>query len=191
MLKMVHDLFNFLARKQSTSNKNVVVGMGSRINYRGLHLRPECVFEVGPGCMIEGQIHFERPSGKVIIGSNTFMGNSVIATADCVEIGNNVLIAWGCSIVDHNSHALDWKLRRDDTSRWLMGVKDWTHVKTAPVKICDHAWIGFNSIIFKGVTIGEGAIVAAGSVVTKDVPPFTIVAGNPARVIREMPQDEA
>jgi acetyltransferase-like isoleucine patch superfamily enzyme len=59
-----------------------------------------------------------------------------------------------------------------------------------PVKINDRVWIGFNSIILKGVTIGEGGIVGAGSVVTKDVPPYTIVAGNPARVIREIPIDE-
>jgi galactoside O-acetyltransferase len=88
--------------------------------------------------------------------------------------------------VDHNSHALDWRLRVDDTKGWLVGRKDWTHVKIQPVKICDHAWIGFNSILLKGVTVGEGAIVAAGSVVTKDVPPFTIVGGNPARVIRNL-----
>jgi galactoside O-acetyltransferase len=59
-----------------------------------------------------------------------------------------------------------------------------------PVKIEDKVWIGFNSIILKGVTVGEGAIVGAGSVVTKDVPPYTIVAGNPARIIRELTPEE-
>jgi acetyltransferase-like isoleucine patch superfamily enzyme len=56
--------------------------------------------------------------------------------------------------------------------------------------ISDFVWIGANVIILKGVTIGEGAIVGAGSVVTKDVPPYTIVAGNPARIIREIPENE-
>lgn len=60
----------------------------------------------------------------------------------------------------------------------------------APVKISDKVWIGFNSIILKGVTIGEGAVVGAGSVVTKDVPAWTVVAGNPARIIREIPENE-
>lgn len=72
----------------------------------------------------------------------------------------------------------------------LIGYKDWIHVKICPVKICNKVWIGFNSIILKGVTIGEGSIVGAGSVVTKDVPPWTIVAGNPARIIREIPENE-
>ena len=61
--------------------------------------------------------------------------------------------------------------------------KNWENVKSAPIKIKDKAWIGFNSIILKGVTIGEGAIVGAGSVVTKDVADYTIVAGNPAVVV--------
>ncbi|MBK8021791.1 MAG: hypothetical protein IPK19_10285 [Chloroflexi bacterium] len=60
----------------------------------------------------------------------------------------------------------------------------------APIRICDKAWIGFNAVILKGVTIGEGAIVGAGSVVTKDVPAWTVVAGNPARIIREFTEDE-
>jgi acetyltransferase-like isoleucine patch superfamily enzyme len=60
----------------------------------------------------------------------------------------------------------------------------------APIRICRGAWIGARSIILKGVTIGEGAIVGAGSVVTRDVPAFTIVAGNPARILRELATDE-
>ncbi len=60
----------------------------------------------------------------------------------------------------------------------------------SPVHVGDKSWIGFNSIVLKGVTIGEGAVVGAGSVVTKDVSAWTVVAGNPARVIREIPEDE-
>jgi len=185
MIALVLKVLNLIAKQRLKPNSGVSIGEGSRINYRGLHLKPGCEFKTGPGCMIEGHIYFERPDAKVMIGSNTFMGGSMIATATGVDIGSNVLIAWGCCIVDHNSHALDWRLRVDDTKGWIVGQKDWSHVKIQPIKICDNAWIGFNSIILKGVTIGEGAIVAAGSVVTKDVPPYTTVAGNPARVIRE------
>jgi len=69
---------------------------------------------------------------------------------------------------------------------WAAGAKDWSQVKIAPVRIEDKAWIGFNAIILKGLTIGEGAIVAAGAVVSKDVAPYTLVGGNPAVFIRTL-----
>jgi acetyltransferase-like isoleucine patch superfamily enzyme len=72
---------------------------------------------------------------------------------------------------------------------WYYDKKDWTHVVVKPVRICDKAWVGLNVIILTGAEIGEGVVVAAGSVVTKSVQPWTIVAGNPARVIREIPAD--
>lgn len=75
---------------------------------------------------------------------------------------------------------MSWKLKR----------KDWQNVKISRLTICDKSWIGFNSILLKGITVGEGAIVGAGSVVTKDVPPWTIVAGNPAKIIREIGVNE-
>lgn len=60
------------------------------------------------------------------------------------------------------------------------------HLWREPIIIGDDAWIGFNAIILKGVTIGEGAVVGAGAVVTKDVPPYTVVAGNPAGVVKKL-----
>jgi acetyltransferase-like isoleucine patch superfamily enzyme len=68
-------------------------------------------------------------------------------------------------------------------------LKNWDVVKMASIKIQDKVWLGMNVTVLKGVTIGEGSVVAAGSIVTKDVPPWTLVAGNPARVIKELPQE--
>ncbi len=67
-------------------------------------------------------------------------------------------------------------------------IKDakYLDIKSAPVVIEDHVWIGFNLAILKGVTMGKGAIIGAGSVVTKDVEPFTVVAGNPAKIIKRL-----
>ncbi len=79
--------------------------------------------------------------------------------------------------------------RRTDVADWMRGHKDWTHVAIAAVTIADRAWIGFGATILKGVTVGEGAVVAAQSVVTRDVAPWTVVAGNPAREIRRMDPD--
>jgi len=84
------------------------------------------------------------------------------------------LIAEETKIFDNNSHGLSYENR------------DMSKDDVAPIIIEDHAWIGMNSIILKGVTIGKGAVVAAGSIVTKDVPPMTLVAGNPARIIRRI-----
>ncbi|WP_375379490.1 acyltransferase [Hymenobacter volaticus] len=116
----------------------------------------------------------------------------MVICTDRVEIGNDVLLSWGCTILDNNAHSTNWYERKNDVLDWKRGLdenkigtyKDWSVVKTAPVIIKDKAWIGFNVIILKGVTIGEGAIVGAGSVVTKDVPDFAIVAGNPAKFIK-------
>jgi galactoside O-acetyltransferase len=69
---------------------------------------------------------------------------------------------------------------------WARGRKEWDHIAHAPVAISNRAWIGFNVSILKGVTIGEGAVVGACSVVTRDVPPYSLVAGNPARVVRTL-----
>lgn len=144
---------------------------------------------IGEGSIVEGSLVFEREGAEIIVGSNTFIGRSLIASATKVEIGDDVLISWGCSIVDHNSHSINWSQRRDDVINWYLGKKDWSHVVTRPVKIGNKCWLGFNVIVLKGVEIGEGAIIAAGSVVTKSVLAWTIVGGNPATMIRKIPVD--
>jgi galactoside O-acetyltransferase len=101
-----------------------------------------------------------------------------------------VIISWGVTIVDHNSHSLQWRHRKEDVRRWAIGEKIWDGVKVAPVTIGSRVWIGFGATILKGVRVGEGAIVAAGAVVTRDVPPYCIVGGNPAREIRQLSDDE-
>jgi len=105
------------------------------------------------------------------------------------------MFSWGCTVVDNNSHSIKWSEREMDVLDWKKGLdenrighyKDWSNVKEDEVIIKDKAWIGFNVTILKGVTIGEGSIVGAGSVVTKDVPDWTIVAGNPSKIIKEIP----
>ncbi len=140
--------------------------------------------------MVEGTLVFDREGANIQIGDRTFIGSSTLVCAERIVVGNDVLISWGCTLVDHNSHATSWNTRSNDVVNWLNGKKDWEYVDRRPVIIQSKAWIGFNVIILKGVTIGEGAIIGAGSVVTKDVSPYTIVAGNPAQFIREISLDE-
>ena len=87
---------------------------------------------------------------------------------------------------DHDSHSTESSKRLNDLSRFQSGKMIWTEVESKKIKIKKNAWIGMRSIILKGVTIGEGAIVAAGSVVTKDVPSYTLVAGNPAIIKKKL-----
>lgn len=152
--------------------------------------------EIGSDCIISGNYIFESSEGYIEIGNHTYIGGSTFISRSRISIGSNVTIAWGCTVYDHDSHSLDYKLRRKDIDDELRDIrngvnfiqnKDWGCVNSKPIRICDDAWIGMNCIILKGVTIGEGAIVGAGSVVTKDVPAWTLVAGNPARVIKSLP----
>lgn len=141
---------------------------------------------IGAGSIVQARICADRPEAEVFIGANTFVGKSTLVAAERISIGNDVLISWGCQIVDHDSHALLWADRASDVQEWYRGRKDWSKVPRAAVSIGDRAWLGFGVSVLKGVTIGAGAVVAAGSVVTKDVPANTLAAGNPARLIREL-----
>jgi galactoside O-acetyltransferase len=135
-------------------------------------------------------VAFDRANATLSVGDRTFVGRSTIVVASRIEIGNDVLIAWGCTIVDHDSHAPRFSDRQNDVTRWIRGTKDWSRVRVDRVVIQDKAWIGLNAVVLRGVTVGEGSVVGAGSVVTHDVPPYVVVAGNPARVVRELSPDE-
>lgn len=162
------------------------------ISYRGLN--PKICLEVGNDSVINGTYVFENDNGFVSVGSRTFIGGGTFISVEKIEIGDDVLISWGCTFMDNNAHSLIWEERQNDVKDWKKALefgeigtyKDWSNVNKAPIKIENKSWIGFNSIILKGVTIGEGAIVAAGSVVTNDVLPWTVVGGNPAREIKKL-----
>lgn len=150
---------------------------------------------IGKDCILRCQLVFESSMGNISIGDGTYIGgNTKIISSASVKIGNHVTIAWNVTIYDHDSHSHDHHQRVIDQSRQLkdwptgnfIASKDWSVVPKAAINICDHAWIGFDAVILKGVTIGEGAIVGARSVIARDVAPWTVVAGNPARFIRNI-----
>ncbi len=145
---------------------------------------------VGKDSRIETRLTIEREGASMIVGDRSFIGGGDISCAKSIEVGNDVMIAWNTTIFDHASHSIRFSERANDVAGWLRGEKDWSVVKVSPVTIGDKVWIGFGSIVLPGVRIGEGAVVGAGSVVTRDVPAWTVVAGNPARVIRELAENE-
>lgn len=173
------------AKRRLYRECDVRIAPDARVRFRGMAGPLPRQLTIGDGSIFQGTIAADRPEAVISIGSNTFVGGSLLVSACRIEIGDDVLMSWGCTVVDHDSHPLRWDERKTDVNDTLIGKpKDWSNVTIRPVSIGNKAWIGFNVIILKGVTIGEGAIIAAGSVVTKDVAPYTIVAGNPARFIR-------
>ena len=154
-------------------------------------------YVIGSRCMLSHGTFFERPGfGQVTIGDRCHIGGGTILISTAgIHIGNDVTIAWNCTVYDHNSHPLDWSLRANDTLQECADLvncgdslahKDWSNVISKPIRIEDKVWIGFGVVILKGVTVGTGAVIGAGSVVTKDVPPFTVVAGNPAQIVKRL-----
>lgn len=141
--------------------------------------------------LVEGVLVAETAESFILIGHNTFIGGRSLV--DCVEeisIGNDVLISHDCLIMDSDNHSIHYRDRQKDLQDWRRNQDhDWSTTQTRPVRVDNGAWVGARAIILKGVTVGEGAVVAAGSVVTKDVPSYTIVAGNPAKVVRKIERD--
>lgn len=168
----------------------VHLGRGSRFN-RLLQLRARKgdVITIGKDCLIDAVLRTDRSPARITIGDRTQIGaKGMIVAAEEVSIGADVIISWDLTITDHNSHPVAWEHRQHDSAAWLRGEKAWSHVVVRPVRIEDKVWIGFGVAILKGVKIGEGAIVGAGAVVTQDVAPWTIVGGNPAKVIGLVPR---
>lgn len=143
--------------------------------------------KLGENVVINSSYHTISPSltkisvaksGKLIIEDNAGISSSVIICKDSITIGKNVNIGAGCLILDTNMHSTDWHIRTDRS------LDKPEKAKKAPVVIGDNAFIGARCIICKGVTIGEKTMIAAGSVVVKDIPANCIAGGNPCKVIK-------
>ena len=130
--------------------------------------------DCGNGCKIA-----VRRDATLTIGEYSGMTNTVIQCHERIEIGSHVNIGAGCMIMDSNFHSTDWKDRLDRR-------KDIANHRNAPIKIGDVVFIGARSIICKGVTIGDHAMIAAGSVVVTDVPADEVWGGNPVRFIKRI-----
>ncbi|HMG83787.1 MAG TPA: DapH/DapD/GlmU-related protein [Ferruginibacter sp.] len=142
---------------------------------------------IGNNTFVRGELLIFAHGGSLKIGDWCYIGEQTkIWSAKNISIGNHVLISHNVNIHDNNAHPLDPAERAKQYKEILTtGHSDqYINLNEKAIVIKDNAWIGFNAIILKGVTIGEGAIVGAGSVVTEDVPDYAIVAGNPAQIIK-------
>lgn len=120
-----------------------------------------------------------HPAPELVIGDGTFIGHLCGFTVGrSVRIGARCLLASGVQIYDMDGHPLDARRRRAGEPTPANGMR--------PVVLGDDVWVGAGAVILKGVTVGDGAVVAARAVVTRDVPADTVVAGNPARVVKRL-----
>lgn len=133
------------------------------------------------GCKLTSSSH-----GKIEIGNNAKVGNGTqILCVDGVTIGDYTTVTQNVKIVDNNNHPVNPDFRRFmRTTPHGSNARSWIHADHKPVIIGENCWIGENSRIQKGVTIGDNSIVAACSVVTKNVPANSIAAGNPAKIVK-------
>jgi acetyltransferase-like isoleucine patch superfamily enzyme len=194
IVKILHKIFRLLSLPAERldllrKKRSCCLGQGARLypqskieNLQAM----KCAIEIGAGSHILGFLCVFAHGGKILIGKSGFVSEgSRIWSASLIEIGDRVQIAHGVNILDNNSHSLSATARFAHTQEILARghptVLD--DVLSAAIFIEDDVWIGLNSTILKGVRIGKGAVVGASSVVTKDVPPFAIVAGNPAKII--------
>ena len=132
--------------------------------------------EVGAGTLFEPDVWITAPGdARVRIGEGSFLNIAVmVASVELVEIGDHCMFANGCFVTDGNH-------RFDDPDRPVT----WQGFSTkGPTRVGDNVWCGANVVITSGVTVGERCVIGANSVVTEDLPPFSIAAGAPARVLR-------
>jgi len=152
------------------------IGAGSA--FTSLHVTWPHQVSLGRGCRIEHGVYFHydgiySPGPCIVIGDDCFIGSgSEFNISKRIVVGNECLIASGCRFVDHN-HGMEMGT--------LIGKQEG---RADVIVIEDDVWIGANAVILEGVTIGTGAVVGAGAVVTHSVPAYAIVGGVPAKFIR-------
>lgn len=172
------------------------VKLGKKVRLIGLPFIfrfPGSEIEIGDGCLIRSNfwsnliglyqrtIIIAKAGGKIKIGNDVGISGSTIYAWTGITVGDRTMIGANCKLLDSDLHPLDPDDRRANNSE---------AVKTSPIMIGSDCFIGCNTLILKGVTIGDGAVIGAGSVVTKDVPSFSVAAGNPAKVIRSIPKKQ-
>jgi acetyltransferase-like isoleucine patch superfamily enzyme len=157
----------FLNRFYHQRGKGVVIRHWVRMD-----VVPFNQFSIGNNSMIEDFTTVNNGVGDVVIGENSLigLGNVIIGP---VNIGNNVILAQNIVVsgLNHNYDDVTQPIHQQGVS-------------VAPIVIEDDCWIGANTVITAGVTIGKHSVVAAGAVVTKDIPPYSVAVGNPSRVIK-------
>ena len=147
--------------------------------------QPAGELHIGKDGLIRGTLVLERAESRIRIGDRVAIGGgTILDCADAIVIEDDVILSYDCLLADSDNHSIRFQDRKNDVANWKKGFHDWSKSAMAPIRIGRGAWIGARACVLKGVRVGEGAVVGMGSVVTRNVEPRTVVAGNPARLIR-------
>lgn len=150
---------------------------------------------INPICRnICGSMFVPFPASRIEIGNRVGISSACLWAKERITIGNDVNIGGDCIIMDNDAHSIDYLKRRSAYVDELINQMGklageeayYEHIGTAPVEISDDVWIGARCQILKGVHIGARSIIAAGSVVTRDIPADVIAGGVPAKVIKRL-----
>lgn len=155
-----------------------------------LNAGPRENIRIGMNVTIHGVIETQG-KGTIEIGDYTNIRfNTHIGAVNSIKIGKYVIISHSVYIYDNNNHPTSPARRKElSESRFDIQLNSWTNADSVPIVIEDNVWIGFGSVILKGVRIGKGSIVGAHAVVTEDIPPFSVAVGNPARIVKTLSDD--
>lgn len=175
--------------------KNFLLGHDSKLHPEAKifnFLEDKTKIKIGNFSHIRGELLLFAHGGKIIIGDECYVGEGTrIWSGKSIFIGNRVLIAHGVNIFDSNTHPVPASERNKHFKKIISsGHPTDINLEERNVIIEDDVWIACMSIILRGVHIGQGAVIAAGSVVTKDVPAWSVVAGNPAKVVKTIPKNQ-
>lgn len=141
---------------------------------------------IGDYCNLSLEIHCER-KGRISIGHHVFMSARTFLRCDHeITIGSFCMFGPNVRIYDTRNHPFSPARRKEQARAICSGTVDSYEAGGAPVIIEDNVWLGMNVIVLEGVRIGQGSVVGAGSVVTRDIPPNSFAAGVPARIIRSI-----
>jgi acetyltransferase-like isoleucine patch superfamily enzyme len=173
-------------RREAVIGSDCMIGPNAWCRNSGIN----SAIRLGDGVICRGALSIEKGADNAVmtVGDNVYIGDDcILSCMQHLEIGNLTMLAHGVQIFDNDSHPIDAASREQDYLALigrLPGPRQ--PIARAPIIIGERVWIGFNAAIMKGVTLGDGSVIAAMSVVTKDIPAWTMVAGNPARVIKEL-----
>ena len=181
--------------KKVLGRPTCILGKGTRL-YSSARIRNAVgsnqAINIGAGSLIKGELLTFRHGGAINIGRHCFIGEGTrIWSATNIDIDDRTLISHNVNIVDNLTHSMNPEKRHEQFLSIAAGkfpVHD--NLEEQPIRIAQDVLIGCQAIVLKGVSIGRGAVVGAGAVVTKDVPEYSVVAGNPAQVIRQLRPEE-